>query len=215
MKDQKEKTVLTVVKDGEETKKEVNKPTPEEVEQYKQDFQVALKDFDEKKWIISEPGKFGSNDVGLYLIDFMNKYAFWSKTEWMGILKMELELQKTMSLADENTALQLGYQALEFCAYMLANPGGTGLRLAKDFEAQADKYAKIGVVVGTKIEEARKQLKDLQYLQEKWAAACQGFYLAELEPKKEEEPITEKIEGNAVVIEPTKDEKVKPEVVKK
>jgi hypothetical protein len=197
----KEEQVLTVVKDGEETKKVINKPTAEETEQYKNDFQNALKTFDEKRWEVSEPGKFGSNDVGIFLLDFINKYAFWSKTEWMGMIKMEDEIKKSMGLADASMGLQFSYQALEFCAYMLANPGGTGIKLAKEFEDQAEKYAKIGIVVGTKIEEVRKELKDLQYLQEKWAAAEQGFYLADLEPPKEEAPV---IEGNSVEIDASK-----------
>jgi len=151
-------------------------PSPEEIEEYKNAFSIALKAFDEKRWVISEQGIFAANDVGLYLLDFLKKYAFWSKTEWMGIIKMEDEIKKGMGGADANTPLQFTYQALEFCAFMLANPGGTGIELAKEFEAQAEKYAKIGIVVGTKIEEARKELKELQYLQERWASAEQGFY---------------------------------------
>jgi len=177
-----EKTILTVVKDGEETKKEVKKPTPEEIEEYKSDFQKAVKEFENWRWRISESGKFGINDVGLYLLEFINKYAFWSKTEWMGMIKMEDEIKKAMSMSDPSIGITLNYQALEFCAYMLANPGGTGVELAKEFEAQADKYAKIGTLIGSQIETARKKLEDLQYKQEKWAAAEQGFYLADLEP---------------------------------
>jgi hypothetical protein len=180
------KTVLIVVKDGKETKKEVSKPTPEETKQFEQDFKNAMKAFDEKRWEISEPGKFGANDVGMYLLDYIKKFAFWSKTEWMGMIKMEEEINKSIMSADASIGLRFGYQALEFCAYMLANPGGTGIDLAKEFETQADKYSKIGIVVGTKIEEARNELKIIQYLQEKYAAAAQGFYLAELEPKTNE-----------------------------
>jgi len=195
-------TPLTVVKE-EEPKQELNKPTPEEVQQYKEEFTAALKEFDEKKWELSEIGKFGANDVGLYLKDFMNKYAFWSKMEWMGMLKLEIEIDKAIALADDTTGFRLGYQALEYCAYMLSNPGGYGLKQAKEFEAQADKFSKIGIVVGTKVEEARVELKNLQYLQERWAAAEQGFYLSDLEPTKEEVP---QVEGNTVEIDVTKKE---------
>jgi hypothetical protein len=211
--EKKEKQVLTVVQDGEESKKIVNKPTEKETEQYKNEFQDALKAFDDKRWEISEPGKFGANDVGLYLLDFMQKYAHWSKTEWMGMIKMEDEIKKAMNVADVSTGLQFGYQALEFCAYMLTNTGGTGVALAKEFESQAEKYSKIGIVVGTKIEEARRELKNLQYLQERYAAACQGFFLSDLEPKKEETPI---IEGNSVEIDVTDNpKKIDSEIVEK
>ena len=68
---------------------------------------------------------------------------------------------------------------------MLANPGGTGLALAKEFEAQADKYAKIGIVVGTQIEQARKDLKNIQILQDTYLASEQGFYYS-VEPEPEQ-----------------------------
>lgn len=181
-----EEPKLQVVKEEQIPEEKGTKPGPsrEEVDQYKQDFQEAYKAFSEKKWIISDPGNFPANDVGLYLIDFMNKFAFWSKTEWMGMIKMEEEIKAAMPLANDTTGLQLGYLALEFCAYMMSNPGGTGLELAKEFEKQADKYSKIGIVIGTRMEEARKELKEIQFLQEKWAAGEQGFYY-EREPQDE------------------------------
>ena len=172
----KKDTKLEVVKDDVKVEKPLNKPTPEEIEQFKKDFQDAIEEFDDRKWEISDPGNFPANDVGIYLLNFMKKFAFWSKSEWMGMIKMEEEIKKAIVGANEETGFELKYQALEFCAYMLANPGGTGLKLAKEFEAQADKYAKIGIVVGTKIEEAREQLKDIQFLQDRYAAGEQGFY---------------------------------------
>jgi hypothetical protein len=188
-------SILTIVKDediekelGTDVKKEeVPKPTPEDVEKCKTDFSDALKDFENQRWQISEPGQFGINDVGLYLLDYMNKYAFWSKTEWMGMIKMEDEVRKAMAVSDPSVGIALNYQALEFCAYMLANPGGTGIKLAKEFEVQADKYAKIGMVVGAQIEEARKKLKELQTLQEKWGYYAQLLADEELVKSKEKE----------------------------
>jgi len=180
---EKEKTKLTIVRDDVEEIKEVNKPTPEEVLQFRNEFEKAMEEFKNTKWEISEKGNFAANDMGLFIIDFMNNFAFWTKTGWIGILKMNEELRKALALVDENSGLQFDYQALEFCAFMLANPGGIGYNKALEFEKIAEKYSKIGILLGTKVEEARTQLKGVQYLQEKWAAAEQGFYLSELEPK--------------------------------
>lgn len=187
-KEKTEKTKLTIVKDGEETQKEMNKPTPEEVEQFKNEFEAAVQAFTTKKWAISEIGSFGANDVGLFLLDFIDRFAFWTKQGWMGLIKMREETEKAMKLADENTALEFDWQAMEFSAYMLSNPGSIGINSALEFEKIAEKYSKILTVVGQKLEEVREERKNLEYLQERWAAGEQGFYLAELEPKEEETP---------------------------
>jgi len=200
----KEKPTLTVVKDEEE--KKVNKPTPEEVVQFKIDYETAMKEFAETNWEISEPGNFSANDTGLFLLDYIKKYALWSKTQWMGVIKMVEELNKSMHAVSETKGLALDYQALEFCGYLLTNPGGIGYETAVEFEKQADKYSKVMIAVGQKVEEARAKLKNAHYLQEKWAAGEQGFYLADLEPPKEEP----KPEGKVVEMEVTKKEEEKP-----
>lgn len=186
-----EKTTLTIVKDNEEQTKEINKPSPEEITQFKEDFEKSLQDFKETKWEISEKGNFAANDVAIFLIDYMKKFAFWTKTGWMGLIKMEEELNKAMAAVTNDTGLMLDYQALEFGAFMLSNPGHIGLDSAYEFEKIADKYSNISITMAKKVEEARNKLKDIQYLQEKWAAAEQGFYLSELEST-----INEEIENN-------------------
>lgn len=200
---------LTVIKDNEGKEHKLNKPTSEEVKQYEEEFKKSVDEFNETKWEISEKGQFGSNDVGMFLQDFMKNWAFWTKTGWMGMIKMDEELKKAMAAADENTGLQLSYQALEFCAYMLANPGKIGLESAFEFEKIADKYAKIGIVIGEKIEEARKILKNIDYLQEKWRAGEQGFYLEELKAAAEDEEEKTKNEDIVIGLDTAKEEKDK------
>ena len=193
----KEQPVLEVVKD--EIKLE--KPTPEQVAQYKLDFENAMNDFTETRFSISENGAFAANDLGIFLIDFLKRYGMWTKTGWMGMVKMEEELRKAMQLDNTDTGLTLDYQALEFCGYVLTNPGGIGYETALEFEKIADKYSNIMITVGEQIEIARAKLQAVQYLQEKWAAGEQGFFLADLEPKKEE---TEETEETGVTIDATK-----------
>jgi len=209
MADEQEKntTTVTVVKDGVEEKKEMPKPTPEEVEQFKLEFDTAAKNFEDLRWEITEKGDFAANDVALFLKDFMARFGFWTKTGWMGMIKMDEELKKAMLLVDEDNGLRFSYQALEFLAYMLTNPGGISIESAYEFEKIADKYSKIALVVGTQVENARKELRRIQYLQEKWASGCQGFFLADLEPElKSDEKLSTQINGNSVEIDATKKE---------
>ena len=199
----KEKEVkLNVAKEENGKEPKLNKPTPEETLQYKEDFETAMKEFAEAKFQISESNQFSANDTAMFLLDFLNNYALWSKTGWMGVIKMHEVLQEEIKNDNEKTGLCLDYQALEFCGYMLANPGNIGYKSAIEFEKIADKYSNIMTSVGKKIEEAREQLKGVQYLQEKWAAGEQGFYLADLEPKIEaaEKEIeeSEELEGKII-----------------
>jgi len=186
-----ESTLLEVVKN--EVKESIlNKPTPEEILAFKKDFDESLENFHATRWDLSEEkGAFASNDVGIFLLDFMKRFAFWTKTGWMGMIKMEEEIQAALKAVTDENPISLDYQGLEFCAYMLSNPGGVGLQLALDFEKIADKYAKVSMTVARQQEDARASLKDIAYKQEKYAAAEQGFYLAELEPVKEDEECEE------------------------
>jgi len=196
---------LTIVKDGVEETKEIGKPTPEEIAQYKEEFETAAKAFQEKRWDISEKGSFAANDVLLFIQDFMNRFAFWTKTGWMGMIKMDEQLKKAAQLINDESCLSLDYQALEFCAYMLASPGSIGLDAALEFEKIAEKYSKYGIEIGKQVESAREDLKKVQFLQERYAASEQGFYLADLEPKveetpEEETPETPETEGKVIVM---------------
>jgi len=173
----------------------LQKPTTEEINQYKIEFEEAIKNFHETQWVISDASQFSANETGLFLMEYLKKYASWNKTGWMGILKMKEELENSMKIVSQETesceGLKLDYQALEFCGYMLMNPAGVGYENALEFEKMATVYSNIMIEVGHKIDEARETLKHIQWLQERWAAGEQGFYLAELESsnnKNEEDP---------------------------
>lgn len=182
---------LSVVKNEEEPMIEdmgnvkKNKPTPEETQKFKEEFEAEMLTFSQRKYKISDVGQFAANDTAIFLIDYLKKYALWTKTGWMGVIKMHGVLNEELKKNNEETGLCLDYQALEFCGYMLVNSGAIGLEAAIEFEKIADKYSQIMIKVGEQVEIAREELRSIQYLQEKWAAAEQGFYLAELEPKED------------------------------
>jgi nitroreductase len=163
-----------------------NKPTDEEVEAAKTAFEEASKDFAVKSWDI------GVVEDAQTQLDYMQHYVrnrlFWTKNGWMGVLKMDEELEDAQNFLKANTGqpLKLGYQAMEFMFYSLQNPGGVGLQAAKDFEQENEIYAKCFDSLGSQVADARQELKDIQFLQDQYAAMAQGFYL-EVEPGVEEE----------------------------
>lgn len=154
-----------------------NKPTDEEVEEAKKEFEDKSRDFSTKLWDI------GANEDSQAILDYMEHYVlnriFWTQTGWMGVIKMKEvidETQNTLKL-EPGTQLALGYQALEFMFYSFQNPGGVGYEAAVNFEAENEIYAKAFDAVGEKLSEARTELKEIQFLQDKYAAMAQGFYL--------------------------------------
>ena len=162
-----------------------NKPSQEEVDKAGAEVEAAAKAFPLTMWALGEP-----KDARLYC-DYLNHYVrnrlFWTKNGWMGVVKLVEELQAAQNLLNGKNSLELGYQALEFIYYSLMNPGGIGLQSALDFEAEGEQFIPLMEIVGTKLNEARNELKRIQFLQDKYAAMQQGFYLEIEQPAAPEE----------------------------
>lgn len=169
-----------------------NKPSDEEVEEAKKEFEEASRDFSVKSWNIGEEAD--AAEMLSYLQHFVRNRLFWSKNGWMGVIKMQEELDDAEKFLASNpkSHLKLGYQALEFMFYSLQNPGGVGLQAALDFEQENEVYAKCFDAIGKQIASARAELKDIQFLQDKYAAMVQGFYLeVEAEALEEDKEVKE------------------------
>jgi hypothetical protein len=70
-------------------------------------------------------------------------------------------------------------------------------------ESEAKQYSSILELVSKQLETARQELKDIQFMQERWAAAEQGFYY-------EREPAPDPLDPNATEVEaPVTDEDTK------
>ena len=187
-KEQEQEPELIITKGADKEPDALPKPTPEEIAQYKEDFEKSLEDFHATRWDLADAkGAFASQEVAMFLLDYMKRFAMWSKNGWMGMIKMDEEIKAAQKAITDEVPFSLDYQGIEFCAYMLLNPGGIGLQTALDFESIADKYAKVSMTVAKQQEDARKTLKEIAWKQERYAAAEQGFYLSELEPEVEHE----------------------------
>ena len=183
-----------VVKVEEETTQPVleNKPTPEDIQKFKEEFELAATTFSTKGWVIGTKEQY--DEISNFLIEYIVKYVYWTKNGWMGVIKLHEELLNIInSIKEDNTKdFSLGYQALEFTAYILSNPGGTGLQSALDFEAKANSHMLVYELVTKELGDARKELENIQFLQNQWATAEQGFFLEkEPAPETEYEPGSE------------------------
>jgi hypothetical protein len=175
-----------------------NKPTEEEIKAAAEEFEYASKVFPTKLWEVGELEN--ARPFCDYLTHYVRNRLFWTKNGWMGVVKLNEELKAAENLLNGKEPLKLGYQALEFVYFSLMNPGGVGLQAAQDFESEGENYLPLMEAVSVSLEKARTQLKEIQFLQDRYAAMQQGFYL-ELEPA---EPPAE--EGGLSLEEPPSEE---------
>jgi hypothetical protein len=173
----------------------INKPSEEEVNQAKLEFEQAS-----KEWVtIMYPiGTIEDTEtICNYVKHFIRNRFAWEKDAWMGVIKLTDELEAAVNLfkTQKDKPVELGYQALEFTYYILTNPGGKGLQDALDFESEQESYTKSVITVGKQLEIARKKLKEIEFLQQKWGAMAQGFYL-EIEPAPETNETTNEQTSN-------------------
>jgi len=153
----------------------IGKPSDEEVKQFAEDFEQAKIDFEAKKFEIGEAEM--ADKVYDFVIEFMEKHVYWTKNGWMGVIRMHEEVNEQRKNRKEDEPFAIGYQALEFLFFALSNPGGQGIETARAIESVADLYAQVIELAGKKVETAREELKDVQWLGDKALAAQQGFYL--------------------------------------
>jgi len=164
----------------------INKPSKEEIQQAKEEFEKALNEWKNKIYTIGKPEE--AQEICDYIRYFIKKRFIWHKDAWMGVIKLteELDAAEILFKGKKDESLKVGYRALEFIYYALTNPGGIGLEEAIEFEKEHERYIKIAVYVAKELEKARKELKNIDFLQQRWAAMEQGFYL-ELEPEENKE----------------------------
>jgi hypothetical protein len=158
------------------------KPTPEEIKAAYEEFAKAVSDFNNKKFEIGTTERM--REIADYLLGFLEKRVFWQRQGWLGVLKLNEEIQETRDKA-VGIPFTLGYQALEFTFYALTNVGGIGLSTAREMEKEAELFGEITELISKQLEAARAELKEIDFLKEKWGCFEQGFYYSR-EPAPEE-----------------------------
>lgn len=156
-------------------KSKLNKPSDEEIEHAAKKLSIAVEEFNQKTYGIGDPDK--AKDIFKFFEEYINNFVFWTKNGWMGVIRLNEELIEQKKNHKKGEPVKLGYQALEFVNYMLNNPGGQGLKTAKAIEQIAELYVYVMETVSKNLEIARKELKDIQFLQDSYTAMSQGFYL--------------------------------------
>lgn len=173
----------------------INKPTEEETQAAEKEFDLASKAFNSKMFVLGEKKEF--DEISDFVLLFLEKFVYWTKNGWMGVLKMHDEVSE-FKKKRKKEPFSVGYQALEFLFFALTNPGGSGIESAREIEKHAEIYGKLVELTGKSVEDARAELKEIQWLQEKWNAMLQGFYIEKedgVEPVDEKEAVEETVEA--------------------
>jgi len=153
-----------------------NKPSDEEIKEAELAYQDAATEFSTKEYEIGTLEE--ADDIYRFFDSYINDHVFWTKNGWMGVIKLNDEISEKLLLHEESPMVfKLGYQALEFTMFMLSNPGGVGLKSALAIEKLADLYMYIMEQISEKLDAARLELKEIQFLYDKWISMQQGFYL--------------------------------------
>jgi len=156
-----------------------NKPTDEDITIAKQIFDDSVVEFNSKIWEIGTVEE--ASSLGNFLLKFVNEDIVWIKNGFLGVVKLDEELRNTIKHRKDNEPLSLSYHALEFLAYSINNFSGVGLKQAKKLSKFDKEYNMIFAYVIAKQQEAHNMIKEVQFNQDVWAAALQGFKL-EKEP---------------------------------
>jgi hypothetical protein len=174
----------------------INKPTEEEIALAKQEFDKVGAEWTKTIYKIGKPED--AQELCDYLGHFLRNRFLWQKDAWMGAIRLndELKAAEIAFKGKQDAHFELGYQALEFSYFVLSNSGGVGLQAALDFESENKVFIKLALALEEQLDGARKKLKEVEFLQQRWAAMSQGYYL-ELEPDEplEEPSDEENIEG--------------------
>jgi hypothetical protein len=161
-----------------------NKPTDAEIAIAKQNFDEAVTEFNNKTWELGTAEE--APKLATFLLKFISEDLVWIKNGFLGIVKLDEELRNTIKHRKEDEAISLGYHALVFLAYSINNFSGVGLKQAKKLAKFEKEYNMVFTTILEKQQESQDMIKEVQFKQDVWAAALQGFKL-EREPAPTDE----------------------------
>ena len=151
------------------------KPTKEQIEQFKKEFEDANKTFLETTYPI------GDHDNAVKYIDNILKWVnrwTWQDNQWQGVIKIneELTAEKTRIKSDEKSVLTLSHGALSFTIFVLDHQNGKGLASAKIIEKELPDMIEIYEKLKEQAGIAAELIYNATNAQKRWQIAEQGFW---------------------------------------
>lgn len=162
--------------------------TPEFKEQAKQDYENAVKDFQDAVYEIYTGNRV--MEVALFLQEWNKKYNHWQRQAWKGIIAFDEIISKKIEelrANPEKESLILEYAPMMFIYGSMMAPQGTGLEEAHlmeiletdpnggEDETSHITYSNILEWIGRRVDGLKAVQNKIQSLQERWTMAETGF----------------------------------------
>lgn len=167
-----------------------NKPTQEEIEQYEADLKAACDEYQQMP-----PFVVGEGEEGLTLLEtalfYNNEVYTWKGDEWQGVIRFnEMFTEQLKEFhAGTRTKFEMDVVVVQWLYYILTNMTGKGLDDAIVIDGMLDEFRLLAERVSEFHEEVKDINEQLRFLQDRVAAAYQGFYYRkdgiENEPQEE------------------------------
>ena len=155
--------------------KKREKPTKEQIEQFKKEFEEANKAFIETTYPV------GDHENAIKYIDNILKWVErwqWQDNQWQGVIKLheELNMEKERIAKDENAVLTITSGAVSFILYILDHQNGRGLETAKVVEKELPEMIEVYDKVKEQAQIAASLIQKASNAQKTWQIAEQGFW---------------------------------------
>lgn len=156
-----------------------NRPTEEDIKRFENDFKEAHEKFKNMpEFIISDDEKV--LEIAKYVLGVNRDYV-WKNEEFRAInLFNNIMTEKISKIENgEETAFTLDMNAIQWAYIMFTNYSGRGLECAEKFVKEYDIFTSIRERLHECMGKLQDEANHLQVLQDRLAAAYQGFFLVE------------------------------------
>ena len=151
------------------------KPTKEQIEQFKKEFEDANKKFIESTYTI------GNHDNAIKYINNILKWVnrwTWQDNQWQGVIAINKELNAELERVknDKDAVLTLTSGALSFVIFVLDHQNGKGLPSAKMIEKELPDMIEIYDLLKAQATISAELITEAANAQQRWQIAEQGFW---------------------------------------
>lgn len=149
------------------------KPTEEEIEEYTKEMEAGFEAYNNMSdFVISEDAELSKKLYDM-AIKYNSELYTWKHDEWKGVIMFD----ETMKSQEGSERFTIDKNNLQWLYYIITNPSGVGIEKAREMKANEEVFVQLVERITEAMTEFKEIVEDLRFLQDRVAAAHQGFYL--------------------------------------